>query len=139
MTDRIALRRMKFKAIWPTAPRDFAVCTTWDEQYLPDDEPHNTEDNTDMHSLFMASRSPHPTESPIGDSSGYVRGFIHVSGYWIKPLPPVAPGTESTECLVMLAAHTELGGTIPSGVVNALSSSAPLKILSTLKEILKRK
>lgn len=91
-----------------------------------------------MHSLFIATRSPLTTESPISEANGYVRGFIHVSGYWIKPLPPIPPNTESTDCMIMLAAHTELGGSLPSGVVNALSSTAPMKVLSSIKEILRR-
>jgi hypothetical protein len=100
--------------------------------------PCNTPENKKMHSLFMATRSPQAAESLHPEVSGFVRGFIQVSGYWIKPLPPKEGETEPTDVQIMLAAHTELGGSVPSSVVNALASTAPWKVLSTIKEIIKR-
>jgi hypothetical protein len=38
-------------------------------------------------------------------------------------------------CKVTLCAHTELGGTLPASVINMLSTSAPLKMLSAIREI----
>jgi len=105
---------------------------------LPDEEPTNTPENTKMHSLFMATRSPQHADSLHPDVSGFVRGFIQVSGYWIKPLPPRDGETDSSDVEITLAAHTELGGSVPSSVVNALASTAPFKVLSTIKDIVRR-
>lgn len=41
-------------------------------------------------------------------------------------------------CKVTLTAHTELGGTLPSSVINMLSTAAPLKMMSAISEIVKR-
>ena len=113
--------------------------TVWDEAAQDGQELTNKDDKNKMNSLFMASRSPDPAESLIANSSGYVRGYIHVSGYWIKPLSTSSEGDGScTDCKLTLAAHTELGGSIPSSIINVLSSTAPMKLLSTVKEIMKK-
>ena len=106
---------MKFKAIWPTAPRDFIACTTWSE----------TEDGVILISTKSACNDYFP---PKRD---YVRGNIVVSGY---RLIPRAQGG----CDVCLIAHTELGGTLPVSIINMLSATAPFKMLSAIKELLKR-
>lgn len=133
INDKTTVRRVCFKAIWPTAPRDFLVCTTWQE----------LEDG----SILVASRSPAGCfEDLCPQQKNFVRGFINISGYWIQPaetlrrenladgeeMPP--PGT----CKVTLTAHSELGGTLPSSVINMLSTAAPLKILSAISEICSR-
>ena len=84
----------------------------------------------------MTSGSPNKEDSHIADSSGYVRGFINVSGFWIRP---VVSNDEITDCEVTISAHTELGGSIPSSVVNALATTAPMKLLSAIKEIMRKK
>ena len=114
-----SIRRMCFKGIWPTAPRDFVVSTTWFE---------DPEDN----SLYIVSRSASDDYCP--QQKGYVRGHINISGYWIQPI--ARDGKDSYR--MTLVAHTELGGTLPSSVVNMLSTSAPLKMLATIGDILKR-
>ena len=116
--ERTSVRRVCFKGIWPTAPRDFIVCTTWDKR----------EDG----SILIVSRSA--PDDYCAPQKGYVRGFIQVSGYWLQP---VQEGSEITT-VVTLAAHTELGGTLPASVINMLSTSAPVKMLGTISEISRR-
>lgn len=113
--DNTAVRRVCFKGIWPTAPRDFVVCTTWVQR--PDG------------SILVVSRSASDDYCP--QQKGYVRGFIQVSGYHLIP-------TDNGETDVVLCAHTELGGTLPSSVVNMLSTSAPVKMLQTIGDIVRR-
>ena len=192
--ERSVIRRMYFKAIWPTAPRDMIANTTWEEHYPFNDIKHNPlrkysnnqlvspaqEGNTNTtntnttsggnedkdndpeksklsqkSSLFIASRSPLGSESHIGEISGYVRGYIPVSGYWLQPVPSGAPllgldpnsaddsgeideNAPFTDVRLTLTAHTELGGSLPTSVINMLSCSAPVKVLSAIKEIIRR-
>lgn len=178
--DRSLIRRMYFKAIWPTAPRDMIANTTWEEHYPYHATKHqslrkfskktgatnvepstvSTDDESDVEltklaeksSLFIASRSPLPDESHIDEVSGYVRGYIPVSGYWLQPVPAGAPllglnprdqvddfgDAPLTDVRLTLTAHTELGGSLPTSVINMLSCSAPVKVLSAIKEIIRR-
>ena len=59
---RTAIRRICCKAIWPTAPRDFIVCTTWTE----------LEDG----SVMVCSRSA--PNDVMSTQKGYVRGFVNI-------------------------------------------------------------
>ena len=60
--DHTAIRRVCCKAIWPTAPRDFLVCTTWTK----------LEDG----SIMVCSRSA--PDDVFGQQKGYVRGFLNI-------------------------------------------------------------
>ncbi len=128
MDDNTSIRRMVCKGIWPTAPRDFVVCSSWME--LPDG------------SLLIFSRSA--PDDFCGPKNGFVRGTVQVSGYWIQPLDTIPDdplanqfkGGSSSGCKVTLLAHTELGGTLPSSVINMLSTSAPLKIFTAVEALL---
>ena len=119
------MRRMAFKAIWPTAPREFMICSTWEEQ--PDG------------SLLVCTRSPSEqvSEDILPPAEGYVRGRLQISGYHIQPYATLAiPGDVPQDgCRITLAAHSELGGTLPSSVINMLSTNAPLKILQSIAKI----
>jgi hypothetical protein len=105
---------MRFKAIWPTAPRDFIACTSWTE----------ANDGT----IFITTRSAPDEFFPR--KCDYVRGNIVVSGY--KLVPKLSGG-----CDLCLIAHTELGGTLPVSIINMLSATAPFKMLSAIAELLK--
>ncbi len=120
------MRRVMFKGIWPTSPRDFLGCTTW--RPFPDG------------SVIIATRSPRDSLKHCPEASGYVRGSILISGYLIQPAevfnnPSVVP---PGHVKVTLQAHTELGGTLPTGIINSLSSAAPLKIVNTIADILSK-
>ena len=60
--DHTAIRRVCCKAIWPTAPRDFVVCTTWTK----------LEDG----SILVCSRSA--PDEVFGHQKGFVRGFLNI-------------------------------------------------------------
>ena len=106
--EKTAIRRIAYKAIWPTAPRDFVVCTTW--AALPDS------------SILIATRSASDTLCP--PKSGYVRGHLTISGYHITD--------GECGCHMVMCAHSDLGGSVPSGIINMLSSAAPLKVLAAI-------
>jgi hypothetical protein len=131
--DRTAIRRLCFKAVWPTAPRDFLICTSH----------HTFADG----SVLISTMSAPDTLCP--QQKGYVRGNIQISGYHIQPYQSsgekimfegsnghaaIQPG----ECRVTLTAHTELGGTLPVSVINMLSTNAPMKILQSVADIMKK-
>ncbi len=114
-----------FKAIWPTAPRDFLALTTWREM--------------DDGSILVTTRSAPDTLCP--QQGSFVRGFLHISGYWIQPCESLKNDTAVLpgHCRVTLVAHTELGGTLPVSIINMLATSAPMKLLTAVEEIAKRK
>ena len=123
------LRRVMYKGVWPTTPRDFIICTTHEVQ--PDG------------SVLIATISAPDSLSPM--NKDYVRGNVQISGYHIQPystehsvsldgIKPISSG----ECKVTLVAHTELGGSLPASIINCLSTNAPVKILSQIAEIMKR-
>ena len=120
---------MAFKAIWPTAPREFLLCSTYEE--LPDG------------TLLVCTRSPDPEvgEDILSPADGYVRGRLQISGYYIEPYATLQqPGDVPPDgCRITLTAHSELGGTLPSSVINMLSTAAPLKILQQIAKILESK
>ena len=66
--ERTRVRRLAFKPIWPTSPRDFVVGTTWTE--------------LKNGSILIVSRS---VPNVMGEESGYVRGNVQISGYMIQP------------------------------------------------------
>jgi hypothetical protein len=122
--DCASIRRLCFKPIWPTAPRDFLCCTTWTE----------LEDG----SLLVMSRSA--SEDVLAPQKGYVRGKIQVSGYLVQPYSSLQKSdrlysSTSLGCKVTLAAHTELGGSLPASVINMLSTAAPLKMMANLRTL----
>jgi hypothetical protein len=41
--------------------------------------------------------------------------------------------------MVTLINHSELGGSVPAAIVNMLSTSAPIKLLSSLEDIVCKK
>eukprot|EP01035_Chromulina_nebulosa_P024607 gene24607-32049_t len=130
-----SIRRVCFKGIWPTAPRDFVLCTTWQLQ--------------NDGSILIATMSA--DDSLFAQQKGYVRANIQISGYCIQPYSSDAPvsvdlhgnvnGPPTTTLLspgefkVTLVAHTELGGSLPASVINMLSTQAPVKMLTAISEI----
>lgn len=120
---------MAFKAIWPTAPREFLVCSSFEEQADG--------------SVIVFSRSPAEAvgEDIMPSGPPYVRGRLQISGYYIQPCATLAsPGDVPADgCRITLAAHSELGGTLPSSVINMLSTNAPLKILQSVAKICEAK
>jgi hypothetical protein len=111
VNEGTAIRRMMFKGVWPTAPRDFVVCTTWSE----------LDDGT----ILISSRSAWDELSP--PEEGYVRGFLNISGYHIVPCKDSDSG-----CHITMCAHSDLGGTLPIGIINMLAFSAPIKMLAAI-------
>lgn len=126
VNDRTVIRRLCYKPVWPTAPRDFLCCITWTE----------LEDG----SLLICSRVVPNKFLKVQDD--YVRGFVDITGYWIQPChtlekhdPLYDPANTSSSCKVTLVVHTDLGGTLPTWIVNVLITEAPVKVLSKISVI----
>ena len=114
-------RRVCCKGLWPTAARDFVVTTT--TRHLEDG------------ALLVCSHTPEDQASLCPESKGYTRGCMNVSGYLLKPVDPSAVDGSHTECDVTLITHIDIGGTIPTSILNTLSTSAPIKLLTTVANI----
>ena len=90
------------------------VCTSWTE--IGD-------------AVLISTMSVPDTFSP--QQSGFVRGTVHISGYHVVPMVDEnGPGLSVTLCV-----HTDLGGTLPVGIINMLATSAPIKMLNTISQI----
>lgn len=120
--DCAAIRHIKFKGIWPTTPRDFVLCTSWAEEELADNRKR----------AFVSSISAWPDLVP--PQEGFVRASLTISGYVIDELEDCPNGSKLTMC-----AHSDLGGQLPSSIINALSVNAPIKVLTAISEVLRSK
>ena len=89
MDERTVVRRLCFKPVWPTAPRDFLCCTTWKQ--FPNG------------SILICTRSA--PECVLPPQKGYVRGSIRISGYLIEPM----------ECLLESDRESKSGSESKSG------------------------
>ena len=112
--DRTRIRRYFYKGIWPCSPRDFILLTTWRE----------LEDG----SLLVSTISPPDDLYP--ENSGYVRATILISGAHIRPIAPNLGGG----CAITVIGHSDIKGSVPSVVINQLSSTIPYKFMKKLKE-----
>jgi hypothetical protein len=121
---------MVAKGVWPTDPRDFVIFSTW----FPMADSEGT--------CVIISKSF--SDDYFLPKKGYVRGQIVMSGYIIQPLECVDAddpiftgfvGSKSGKSKLTLVAHTELGGNLPSSVINMLSCSAPVKIFTALEKV----
>ena len=111
------MRRMTYKGVWPTQPRDFVVCTSWS----------NLEDG----SVAITTMSVPNEICPPKD--GFVRGTVNISGYII--VPQKKDHGKISDLDVTLCLHTDLGGSLPVGIVNMLATSAPIKMLTAISQI----
>lgn len=126
---KFKVRLVQMSGIWPTAPREFVVLS------VRDDAPDG--------SVYLCTRSPsHDNIEP--ESKGYVRGFCQISGYCLQPHScfsdenrPAGMGKDDIK--ITLCAHTELGGTLPTSVVNRLSTGAPVNILTAITGVVNNK
>ena len=162
-----SIRHMSFKGVWPTAPRDFVLCTTLtcDEQEDQDQEQEQEQeqerdarnsrnskedesDNLGQGGIESKCRNKNlarkRTRSYVTSISawkdllppqrGFVRGTLMISGYVIEAVPDRPQSARVTMC-----AHSDLGGQLPSSLINALSVNAPIKILTAISEVLRSK
>merc|ERR1711871_66078 len=134
------VRRVCCKGVWPTAPRDFVVATTSvilgnnNDSRVSSDNGDNISDNkNDSGDVLVCSRSPVDDSSLYPRINGFVRGKIHVSGYLIHPNDNQY-GLDGG-CTVTLVSHIDLGGNIPTSMLNMLSVSAPLKLMRAIQTI----
>lgn len=67
-----------------------------------------------------------------------VRGKLHISGYIIRPIPPPSDADANANEVwseVSLVAHSELGGNIPTSLVNKFAIPAPAKMVHNIKKM----
>ena len=108
-----SIRLVRAKAVFPTAAREFLVVS----------ERRKLVDGTDI----LVSRSIERNDIDV--TYGHVRAIIHISGYIVRALP----NNDGTE--VTVVCHTDLGGFIPALLINSVGTTAPVKLLNTIKVI----
>lgn len=59
-----------------------------------------------------------------------------MSGYIIKEV--FNANTNDIDCFITMCAHSDLGGTLPVGIINMLSSSAPIKMLNAISSLVRQ-
>jgi len=159
--ERTSVRLVQMKGIWPTAPREFILLSSWaelsDGSLLIFSKSPDADDimqicdpvlsavhaKASTHSPSVGPGSEGPLDAAAAailskGSKGYVRGSIVTSGYLIEPIPSGDTGAGSA-CNVTLVAHTELGGSLPSSIINSLATGAPIKLLQGVAAVLGRR
>ena len=107
MSDTTVLVHLLFKAVWPTAPRDFTAISTAGRY--------------DESTLVEAGVSV--ADPRVPEVKGHVRGNIVCGGYVIEVLPG-----KPEQCEVTYVSQAELRGNIPTFAVNKVTESQPMCI-----------
>ena len=105
LSKSLHLVHLLYKAVWPTAPREFSVLSilgelderTWISSGISVDDPR------------------------ISPEKGYVRAQLDVGGYLIRSVP-----SDPEISKVTYVARVDLKGNIPAFAVNKISESQPL-------------
>ena len=149
------MRQLCFKAVWPTSPRDFVVATSWTElrngsilivsrsvPHILDEQPGYVRGCVQISGFLIqpdhdssAATTPHAaiaqrSNSPPGGHASHIHA---PPSHTTTTAMPRSHGPIG--CKVTLCAHTELGGTLPASIINMLSTSAPIKMLSQINDI----
>ncbi|RHZ31142.1 hypothetical protein DYB31_006668 [Aphanomyces astaci] len=113
--DATDLRYFETHGFMVIDPRDFCVITT--SKRLPDGR------------LAIASRSVTSIDD-FGAKVGYSRGQALLTGYLLTPEPK-----DHANCDVIVYAHVDFGGSIPSSMIKMFGLAAPIKIVEQLQTI----
>ncbi|KAF0684344.1 Aste57867_23657 [Aphanomyces stellatus] len=108
---------VRAKAIFPTTARDFSVVTA---RHM------DASSMAGSPRTVIASRSIDHEDIPV--DPWYVRAYTYLSGYVLQPL-------SESECQVTMIVHMNLGGSLPSFVINLLAVDAPIYLLQRLREL----
>lgn len=74
------------------------------------------------------------TKTTENAPQGYVRGVVMLCGFLMVPRPPEAGGG----CTITMIVHTDLGGNLPAGILNHLSTSSPWRLVQKLRAVFKK-
>jgi hypothetical protein len=110
--DFAMFKRTTYKPVWPTAPRDFCMLSSWG----------TLEDG----SAFLVNRSMNHPDCP--EVKGFVRGFLMMCGFLMVP-------SSGNGCTLTMVVHTELGGSLPASIINKISTGAPAQVSTKLQKI----
>eukprot|EP00640_Fibrocapsa_japonica_P001143 CAMPEP_0113944926 /NCGR_PEP_ID=MMETSP1339-20121228/37922_1 /TAXON_ID=94617 /ORGANISM="Fibrocapsa japonica" /LENGTH=425 /DNA_ID=CAMNT_0000950293 /DNA_START=202 /DNA_END=1479 /DNA_ORIENTATION=- /assembly_acc=CAM_ASM_000762 len=118
VNERAAIRHSYYKPIWPTAPRDFVIITTWEP--LPDGR------------VVVATRS---VEHPLVASrtKDHVRARVLCAGYVLEPVV-LEDGRVETDCTVII--HTDVScDWLPAAFVNPFTNTRPVGYVQAMQRI----
>lgn len=113
--DCSMFKRTAYKPVWPTAPRDFSLLSSWG----------CLEDG----SAYLVSRSVEHPDVP--EMRGFVRGIVMMCGFLMVPSPQGG-------CTLTMLVHTELGGNLPVAIVNKISIREPANVVAKLFKLTNR-
>lgn len=116
LDDASKIRRYWYKAVWPTAPRDFVMMTTWKE----------------LENGHIMICTVSPPEGYCPKVSGYTRGTIMSSGAYIRPIDPRSGGG----CALTFITHADIGGSVSSTLLNMFIVGTPVKTMTEIKKVL---
>jgi hypothetical protein len=122
LDDKSCMRRYWYKALWPYAVRDIVIMTCWTE---------NEEDG----SILISSISPPTSFYPANECKNKkdsVRAVVMSSGALIRPLDKSVGGG----CAVTFLTHCDVGGSVPSSLLNYYSTGVPVEFITNIKNIL---
>ncbi|RHZ31599.1 hypothetical protein DYB37_006181 [Aphanomyces astaci] len=111
--DHTKVLHVRAKAVFPTTARDFVVVTAIGHL-------------ADKSTIVIASRSVEHAHAPIDPC--YVRATTYLSGYLLRPTSP-------SSCEVTMLVHMNLGGSLPSFIINMLAVDAPIHLLGKLRTL----
>ncbi|CAN0048837.1 unnamed protein product, partial [Ectocarpus fasciculatus] len=103
---------LRFKPVWPTAPRDFCNLTHW----------RLLEDGT---FITFGFSTPFPDLCP--EESGMVRANLILAGYVMRP---VVGGTN-----IFIVVQTDLGGSLPASIANMAAQDQPMALVKLRKRL----
>ena len=107
---------LRAKQVWPTAVRDFCNLAHW--RLLGDGT-----------IIFVSFSEPFDDVCPLVD--GHVRGELIIGGYILKPTDT------GTQCQYLV--QSDLKGSIPSSIVNMVSSKQPMVLMNINDALVKEK
>jgi START domain len=137
--EQAAFKRTVYKPVWPTAPRDFSLLCSWGR----------LEDG----SAYLVNRSVAHPDCP--EVKGFVRGIVMMCGFLMVPTAPANSSStncgttansgdnsssatavaEPQSCTLTMVVHSELGGNLPVGIVNKISTGAPAMVSAKLQKL----
>ncbi|KAH9192288.1 hypothetical protein AeNC1_005728 [Aphanomyces euteiches] len=109
--DNTKILHVRAKAVFPTTAREVVIVTA---------------KGPIENGIVIATRSIEHEEVPLNPC--YVRATTYISGYILTPI-------SETECEVTMIVHMNLGGSVPSFIINMFAVDAPISLLRRLRDL----
>lgn len=108
-----------YKAVWPTAPRDFAVVLHWQALQRKHPRQNNVEGRREEALVTLAFSCPEANELKE-PSPPQVRAHLHASFYLLRLIPAGTGSDDSPKCRLTRILSYDLGGSLPRNLSNTV-------------------